>query len=330
MLSSAVGHSPFSAFYPGPSVDIGQSTVATAWPETGLHGMAFEEVGQPGSFTSGFETLQHGWSTIGHPPVGMPFPPSFSELDNLNLTRAGDNPLHITFPQLPHQHNPSMSTVGRPEEVKGIVDEFGVTEQLSDFFISVNAFDPATINLPQHTLGDVTPTIHGTVAVPPPNHVSSILSSVTPSSYLQPPAPTKPTGAGNPVEPPPQQLLLQPMESFTCSRCSRRFSTQQGLERHYAKHMNFLCQHSNCPRRGKSFLTKRDLERHCKSVHGESVTLPCGAVRRNRSDNLLRHARPDKCSTCSGSLNEILRIAGAEKGEVRSRKRGRKRKSPMI
>jgi len=64
---------------------------------------------------------------------------------------------------------------------------------------------------------------------------------------------------------------------------------------------SFSCSVEGCV---AAFGDSRSLARHRSCVHEAPITLPCGATRKNRRDNILRHIR--KCSKCSRARRHEL------------------------
>ncbi len=78
----------------------------------------------------------------------------------------------------------------------------------------------------------------------------------------------------------------------------------------------------------RPFADARGLARHRDCVHALPVTLACGAVRKNRPDNILRHAK--RCSTCrdadAGSLSTPSPAPAAAATSTRTASRGASRR----
>jgi len=98
-----------------------------------------------------------------------------------------------------------------------------------------------------------------------------------------------------------QTIRLERLVSHPCPACSRRFSSKEALDFHEDKsHPSFACSVPSCQ---KVFRKKRDLDRHCRAVHGPSTALPCGKRIRTRKDNICRHKR--SCKICRGSFGDV-------------------------
>ena len=83
----------------------------------------------------------------------------------------------------------------------------------------------------------------------------------------------------------------------------RAFSRRQSVARIALATRSFECNHAGC---SASFPDSRGLARHRACVHEAPITLACGAVRKNRRDNVLRHIR--KCLECGYAKRNVEKL----------------------
>jgi len=249
-------------------------------------------------------------------PPDQPANPLGLALD-LGLSNALENPPLLSFPF--HAHTSTF--VDYTEEIRDFENGSGITTQFS------------RLSSPSDLIGSAPiPSLFNQV---PSISCQQASSGIAPrfesgsSTEFSAISQSQANNSDSQVNEPRQRLLLQPADSFPCSRCRWVFSTEQSLMSHCnTKHKAYVCNEDGCPRNRKSFITKRDLERHRTSVHGSRILLPCGKTRSNRLDNnLWRHATPNVCPTCSSQIAEIIQAAGVKEHDETTPRRGRKRKT---